>query len=79
MTDHQANTFLDVQKSLSRRQTRWAEFLSRFHIEWKYKPGAKNPADPLSRKPDLQSQCAGWHLLENEMLSPDSPSAAEGK
>ena len=53
-TDHQANTFLDVQRSLSRRQTRWAEFLSRFHIDWKFKPGAKNPADPLSRMPDMQ-------------------------
>ena len=36
-TDHKANTFLDVQPSLSIRQTRWAEFLSRFHIKWTFK------------------------------------------
>ena len=50
-TDHNSNTFFDTQPTLSRRQTRWLEFLSRFHFEWKYRPGAKNMADPLSRRP----------------------------
>ena len=30
---------------------RWQEFLSRFHFEWKFIQGAKNMADPLSRRP----------------------------
>ena len=51
-TDHGANTFLDTQPSLSRRQARWQEFLSRFHFTWKFLPGVRNNvADPLSRRP----------------------------
>lgn len=37
-TDHGANTFLDTQPSLSRRQARWQDFLSRFHFTWKFLP-----------------------------------------
>ena len=51
-TDHGANTFLDTQPSLSRRQARCQEFLSRFHFTWKFLPGVRNNvADPLSRRP----------------------------
>ncbi len=51
-TDHGANTFLDTQPNLSRRQARWQEFLSRFHFTWKFIPGVRNSvADPLSRRP----------------------------
>ena len=45
------NTFLETQVKLSRRQVRWQEFLSRFHFQWKFIPGARNIADPLSRRP----------------------------
>ena len=48
-TDHSANTFLPTQYMLSGRQARWAEFLSRFKIEWKHIPGVSNPSDSLSR------------------------------
>jgi len=48
-TDHSANTFLPTQYMLSGRQARWAEFLSRFKIDWKHIPGKSNPADSLSR------------------------------
>ena len=50
-TDHGANTFFQTKSSLSRRQARWQEFLSRFHFEWQFMQGAKNMADPLSRRP----------------------------
>ncbi len=50
-TDHGANTFLETQHKLSRRQVRWQEFLSRFHFRWEFVPGASNVADPLSRMP----------------------------
>jgi hypothetical protein len=49
VTDHNPLTFFSVQPTLSRRQARWSEFLSRFHFTVKYSPGASNPADPLSR------------------------------
>lgn len=49
VTDHNPLTFFSVQPTLSRRQARWSEFLSRFQFEFKYRPGATNPADSLSR------------------------------
>lgn len=52
VTDHVSNTFFQTQPSLSRRQTRWSEFLQRFHpIKWSYRAGSTNIADPLSRYP----------------------------
>ena len=50
VTDHKANTFLQEQKTLSSRQARWSTFLQDYDLTWEYKPGAKNIADPLSRK-----------------------------
>jgi hypothetical protein len=52
ITDHKPNTFQNRELILSRRQARWMEFLQRFGtINWVYKPGATNCADPLSRIP----------------------------
>ena len=50
-TDHKPNTTFATKNTLSGRQVRWSEFLSRFNIEWHYKRGVDNPADPLSRDP----------------------------
>ena len=49
ITDHNPLVYLQTQPSLSRRQVRWSEYLQNFDFEWKYRPGANNPADPLSR------------------------------
>lgn len=49
VTDHNPLTFFAGQTVLSRRQARWAEFLSRFAYTVRYRPGASNPADALSR------------------------------
>jgi hypothetical protein len=50
-TDHLSNTYFQTQPNLSRRQARWSEFLQRFGaFEWKYRKGAKNVADALSRR-----------------------------
>ncbi len=58
IADHELNTFFLTQaKQLSRRKARWQEHLSRFDIEWIYKPGRTNVADPLSRMPTLMR---GW-------------------
>ena len=53
VTDHQPVTYLPTKTNLSRRQARWAEYMSRFNIVWVYKPGRVNVADPLSRQPSL--------------------------
>jgi hypothetical protein len=50
-TDHVSNTFFQTQPNLSRRQARWSEFLQRFGVfPWKYRKGANNVADALSRR-----------------------------
>jgi hypothetical protein len=50
VTDHVSNTFFQTQPSLSRRQARWSEFLQRFGpINWVFRAGRDNIADPLSR------------------------------
>jgi hypothetical protein len=51
VTDHLPLTYLPTKGYLSPRQTRWSERLSRFNLEWTYRPGKSNMADPLSRKP----------------------------
>jgi hypothetical protein len=49
--DHVSNTYFQTQPNLSRRQARWSEFLQRFEaFEWKYRKGASNVADALSRR-----------------------------
>ena len=52
VTDHNPLTFFSKQPTLSRRQARWSEFLSRFQFVVRYRPGATNPADSLSRLPE---------------------------
>lgn len=53
VTDHNPLTWFATQPTLSPRQARWEEFLSRFDFTWEYRPGRINVADPLSRRPDM--------------------------
>lgn len=55
ITDHKPNTYLASQPNLSRRQARWSEFFQRFKLNWQYRPGRTNVADPLSRNPEFVS------------------------
>ena len=48
VTDHKPLTFLQGVPTLSRRQARWMEFLSRFNYTWEYRAGSLNVADALS-------------------------------
>ena len=53
ITDHASLRHLHTQPSLSRRQARWMEFMSRFHFTIEYQPGKDNiVADALSRRVD---------------------------
>ncbi len=53
VTDHNPLVYLESQDSLSRRQVRWLEFLSRFDYRIVYQRGVDNVADPLSRHPSF--------------------------
>jgi hypothetical protein len=66
-TDHVLNTYFQTQPNLSRRQARWSEFLKRFGVfEWKYRKGANNVADALSRR-DVAGSV--WHYCRAAYLS----------
>ena len=58
ITDHKPNIFLDTQPTLSKRQTRWSEYLLRFNFTWVYRSGRTNVADPLNRKPSFRPVAA---------------------
>ena len=51
LTDHHPLKYLDTQKSLSRKQARWVEFMQEFDYEIEYVKGTLNIVpDSLSRK-----------------------------
>lgn len=51
LTDHHPLKYLDTQKTLSRRQARWVEFMQEFDYEVAYIKGKANiVADALSRQ-----------------------------
>ena len=52
--DHNNLRYFRSSRVLSRRQTRWSEFLDRFDYSFHYRPGHLNgKPDALSRRPDL--------------------------
>ena len=52
LSDHDNLRYFMTTKELSAKQARWAEDLARFDFEVEYRPGAENPADGPSRRPD---------------------------
>ena len=68
-TDHQSLQYLMTQPHLSRRQARWVEFLQQFDTRISYLPGEKNPADPLSRRPDLMVNAVSSVRAVSDFLS----------
>ena len=53
LSDHQNLTYFKTAQKLTRRQARWALYLTRFNFELRHKPGKVNfVADPLSRRAD---------------------------
>ena len=62
-TDHNSLRFFMTQKSLNRRQARWAEQLAVFDFIIEYRTGITNPADGPSRRPDYQSDVDHAEIL----------------
>ena len=64
-TDHASLRYFQTQPNLSRRQTRWNEFLADFDIEFKYRPGEQNEVpDALSRRADYAGETLAPPLEE---------------
>jgi transposase InsO family protein len=59
-TDHQALSWLLTKQDVSRREARWLEEISRYHLTLTYIPGRTNVADPVSRVPALRSINVAW-------------------
>jgi len=55
LTDHNNLRYFMTTKQLNGRQIRWAMNLSTFDFEITYRPGATNPADAPSRRPDYNT------------------------
>ena len=53
-TDHCNLVYFTTKQKLTRRQARWALYLSRFKFTIVHKPGTQNKSDALSRCPDLK-------------------------
>ncbi|TFY50672.1 hypothetical protein EVG20_g11391 [Dentipellis fragilis] len=51
-TDHKNLEYFKTAQKLSRRQARWALFLTRFDFTLVHKPGIHHRPDPMSRRPD---------------------------
>ncbi len=56
LTDHLNHRYLATKPKISSRQARWMEELGVFDFTILYREGKKNPADGLSRRPDLESR-----------------------
>ena len=52
LTDHKNLEYFTTAQKLSRRQARWALFLTRFDFTLLHRPGTSNRSDPLSRRTD---------------------------
>ena len=67
LTDHLNLEWLQTQKKLNKRQIRWSNELAEYDFVISYRPGKANPADGLSRRPDLVQDsvvdAAPTHLL----------------
>jgi len=53
-TDNMINTATLKESKTNRRKNRWIEYLSQYKLTWQHLPGARNPADSPSRRPDYK-------------------------
>jgi hypothetical protein len=64
ITDHKNLEYFTTTKLLSRRQARWAEFLSRFDFRIRYRPGTQGG------KPDALTRRSGDLPVEGDLTDP---------
>jgi hypothetical protein len=55
ITDHFNLKYLDTKQKPNSRQLRWLDDLAEINFTIHFRPGVQNPADGLSRRPDLLS------------------------
>ena len=73
-TDHASLKFINKQKFISRRMTRWIEQLQQFNFIMEYKPGKTNVvADYLSRAEINLLEASDWPSLMPKYLSGIEP------
>ena len=77
VSDHKALEYFMTMKALTARQAHWAETLSQYNFQIKYKPGSTNRADALTQwEQDINNQLAAkiavWtqRILGPEWLDP---------
>ena len=81
VTDHNPLVTFDVKatKKFSPRQARWLLFLQTFKFSWRYRPGASNVADPLSRRPDIMATLTRLRARKaSTPVLPAEPAASVG-
>ncbi|CAD6939353.1 unnamed protein product [Tilletia controversa] len=80
LTDHRNLVYFQQAQRLNDRQARWQEQLAEFHFVIEHLAGAKNPADPPSRRPDYGAASDNNHrlqvLLPPQRLRHPSPSTS---
>ncbi|MBW0474576.1 hypothetical protein O181_014291, partial [Austropuccinia psidii MF-1] len=68
LTDHSSLQYFMTSKVLTRRQARWAEFLSKFHFSITYRPGRlATLLDALSRRDDVYPERGEDFISNNPM------------
>ncbi|KAJ9523325.1 hypothetical protein QJQ45_005365 [Haematococcus lacustris] len=78
ITDHNPLIYINTQPNLSRRQTRWSEYLQRFkQLTWEYRPGRINVADPLSRYPPNKTAAVLMAVTRSKTGKSPAPTPAE--
>ena len=81
--DHANLKYFIITTVLSRRQVRWAQYLSAFNFRIVYRKGSENPADAPSRRPDYMRDEDGDEIMQEAgrtlrlQLRPKAPQALE--
>ena len=69
VSDHKALEYFMTTKALTARQARWAEILSQYNFQIKYKPGSTNRADALTRREqDIDNQLAAKIAVRTQRI-----------
>ena len=78
VSDHKNLSYFTENRNLTRRQARWALFLSRFDFKIRYRSGVTMAQpDALSRKGDLIPE--GTDNAERTLLAPERPTMRSGR